>query len=264
MAILTNSRGESGIGTWTIIVKDTHVNEMRGRFLDWRLNLWGECIDPSIQELHPLPDEHDDDHEAADVPVSTTSIVPAPPQTELPATPSDHIDRPVNAKPSDSAAETISTDIPTSTNTPTSGTPSTTTSTPTPTHTPSESFLPSFFPTFGVSKKTQIWIYGSIGLIVGFCCALGVYYYVQRKKRLRNNPRDDYEFEVLDDHDDDTGGMNGNAGGRRGKRRAGELYDAFAGESDEELFSDVEEEPYRDAPHHGERLEDSADPKIDT
>jgi kexin len=124
--------------------------------------------------------------------------------------------------------------------------------------------LPSFFPTFGVSKKTQIWIYGSIGLIVVFCGALGVYYYVQRKKRLRNNPRDDYEFEVLDDHDDDTGGMNGHAGGRRAKRRGGELYDAFAGESDEELFSNADEEPYRDTPLHRESRENGADQKIDT
>jgi kexin len=229
---------------------------MKGRFLDWRLNLWGECIDPAIQALHPLPDEHDDDHEVADVPVSTTSIVPAPPQTDLPATPSDHIDRPVNAKPSNQADETTPINTPTSVATPTP------TSAPTPTHTPSESFLPSFFPTFGYSKRTQIWIYGSVGLIVVFCCALGVYFYVQRKKRLRNNPRDDYEFEVLDDHDDDSG-MNGHASGKKAKRRAGELYDAFAGESDEEVFSDVEEEPYRDAPHHGERLEHSTDPKIE-
>ena len=226
---------------------------MKGRFLDWRLNLWGECVDASIQELHPLPDEHDDEHEVADVPVHTTSIVPAPPQTDLPATPSDHIDRPVNAKPSTSTS-----------NAPTSVATSTPTNVPTPTHKPSESFLPSFFPTFGVSKRTQIWIYGSLGLIVAFCCALGVYFYVQRKKRLRNIPRDDYEFEVLDDHDDDTGGMNGHAGGRKVKRRAGELYDAFAGESDEEVFSDVGDEPYKDAPHHGANLDHTADPKADS
>jgi kexin len=230
---------------------------MTGKFLDWRLNLWGECIDPSIQELHPLPDEHDDDHEVAEVPVSTTSLLPTPSQTDLPATPSDHIDRPINAKPSNQASATTSIDTPTSVAT------STPTTSPTPTHTPSESFLPSFFPTFGVSKRTQIWIYGSFGLIAVFCCALGVYFFVQRKKRLRNNPRDDYEFEALDDHDDDGGGgMNGHAGGKRAKRRAGELYDAFAGESDEEVFSDVEEEPYTDAPHRGERLEQSEDPQI--
>ena len=259
IGVLTVIRGESGLGTWTIIVKDSHVNEMKGRFLDWRLNLWGECIDASIQELHPLPDEHDDDHEVADVPVHTTSITPTPPQTDLPATPSDHIDRPVNAKPSNAASETI----PTST-IPTSLTTSTPTIVPTPTHTPSESFLPSFFPTFGVSKRTQTWIYGSFGLIVVFCCALGVYFYVQRKKRLRNNPRDDYEFEVLDDHDDDTSGMNGNAGGRKAKRRAGELYDAFAGESDEEVFSDVEDEPYKDTPHHGKKLDQAGAPQVDS
>ena len=190
------------------------------------------------------------------MPVHTTSIPPSS-QTDLPATPSDHIDRPVNSKPGNPAPETTSTSTSIS---PTS----TPTAVPTPTHTPSESFLPSFFPTFGVSKRTQIWIYGSFGLIVTFCCALGVYFYVQRKKRQRNNPHDDYEFEVLDDHDDDTGGMNGHTGGRKAKRRAGELYDAFAGESDEEVFSDVEDEPYKDAPRRGGELDQATDPKVDS
>lgn len=241
-----------------MIAKDTNVNDMKGEFLDWRLNLWGECIDASAQVLHPLPDEHEDDHEIVSTPVSTTSIDPGPPQTDLPATPSDHIDRPVNDKPAETPV-TSNTDPGAS---PTSTDPSSPTTEPTPTHTPSDSFLPSFFPTFGVSKRTQIWIYGSIVLIVIFCCALGVYFYVQRKKRLRNNPRDDYEFEVLDDDEDDAGGMNGHAGGKKAKRRAGELYDAFAGESDEELFSGDEEGPYRDAPHGGGPTEQIKEPKI--
>ena len=71
---------------------------------------------------------------------------------------------------------------------------------------------------------------------------------MQRRKRLRNSPRDDYEFEVLDNQED-GGGTNGPASGKMAKRRAGELYDAFAGESDEELFSsDDEDEMYRDVP----------------
>ena len=45
---------------------------------------------------------------------------------------------------------------------------------------------------------------------------------------------------MLDDAELD-GGANGTANGKRVKRRAGELYDAFAGESDEELLSDEEE-----------------------
>lgn len=62
--------------------------------------------------------------------------------------------------------------------------------------------------------------------------------------------RDSYEFEVLDDVDDreDTG-MLGAAGGRKKRtKRGGELYDAFAGESDEDLLSDEDgdEGPYRD------------------
>ncbi|SLM38701.1 hypothetical protein LPUS_08994 [Lasallia pustulata] len=51
---------------------------------------------------------------------------------------------------------------------------------------------------------------------------------------------------MLDDADLD-GDVNGAANGRRIKRRAGELYDAFAGGSDEELLSEEEVEPeYKD------------------
>ncbi len=68
---------------------------------------------------------------------------------------------------------------------------------------------------------------------------------MQRRKRIRNSVRDDYEFEMLEEQDGGAG-INGGATGKMGKRRAGELYDAFAGESDEdmEMFSDGEE--YRD------------------
>ncbi|RMD39928.1 hypothetical protein DV735_g5208, partial [Chaetothyriales sp. CBS 134920] len=84
--------GEPGIGTWTVVVKDTIDNEHTGRFIDWRLSLWGECIDPSQQELIPLPEEYDDDHETATASVATTSIDPATVSTSLPGQPSDHID----------------------------------------------------------------------------------------------------------------------------------------------------------------------------
>jgi kexin len=122
-----------------------------------------------------------------------------------------------------------------------------------PTETASSSFLPSFLPTFGATPHTQVWIYASIVLILIFCIALGVYFYVQRRNRLRNNPHDDYEFEIIDDEDDAQAPL----AGRRGRRRrGGELYNAFAEESDEELLSDNdddddEEGPFRD--HLGEK-----------
>ncbi|KAI9375980.1 peptidase S8/S53 domain-containing protein [Aspergillus egyptiacus] len=210
--------GESGVGTWTVIVKDSTVNDDVGDFTDWRLNLWGEAADASKQELHPLPDEHDDDHTIEDSIVVTTSVNPAPTPTNTPE-PSHTVERPVNIKP-----------------TPTDSTP-----TPTPTAA-SDSFLPSFFPTFGASKRTQVWIYSAIGLIIAFCIGLGIYFQIQRRRRLRND-RDDYEFEMIED-EDESKAMNGSSIRRRG----GELYNAFAGESDEEpLFSDEDDdEPYRD------------------
>jgi kexin len=240
--VLTRFRGERSVGNWTVIVKDTNVNDNTGVFTDWRLNIWGECIDASTQMLHPLPEEHDDDHVFEDAPVQTTSIERPTQTSELPANPTDHIDRPVNAKP-------------------TTTEPSSTSSTPTSSPAPSpDSFLPSYFPTFGVSRKSQIWIYGAASLILVFGISLATYAFIQRRKRLRNNPRDEYEFEMLADGEGEDG-ANGHANGVAGKkgktRRAGELYDAFAGESDEEfsddaVFSDSEREgPYTDRPERG-------------
>lgn len=55
-----------------------------------------------------------------------------------------------------------------------------------------------------------------------------------RRKRLRNNPRDEWEFDLL--QEDEAEGLNGAGKINRkgGKRRAGELYDAFAAGSDDE------------------------------
>lgn len=70
-----------------------------------------------------------------------------------------------------------------------------------------------------------------------------MYFNVQRHRRIRDNPRDDYDFEVIED-EDELHAMTGLSG--RTQRRGGELYNAFAGESDEGMFSDDDAEPYRD------------------
>lgn len=53
---------------------------------------------------------------------------------------------------------------------------------------------------------------------------------------------------MVNDQDVDGAGEPLNGEGGRRKRRGGELYDAFAGESDEEIFSDAEAEQYKDDP----------------
>ncbi|KAL8762071.1 MAG: hypothetical protein Q9184_001879 [Pyrenodesmia sp. 2 TL-2023] len=241
--------GETGIGKWSVVVKDTVVNEDNGTFIDWKLTLWGECIDPSKQDLLPMPTEHDDDdHDVISAVVSTATVAPGAEETGELANPTDHITRPVNVKPTGApgkpvAGSTIST-ASTSTSAPTTAT---STSSPSATAASTEQFLPHYFPTFGVSKRTQIWIYGAVAIIALFCASLGTYLFVQRRKRLRNS-RDAYEFDVLGDADAGTG-LTGTSNGRRPRRRAGELYDAFAGESDEEELlsdSDVDEKLYRD------------------
>lgn len=230
--------GEAGIGKWTVVVKDVKPSDSKkGIFTDWKLRLWGECIDASKAKLLPIPTVHDDDdHDKIDDhPAHTTSITlpsgTAPTMTSLPE---DHPDRPVNQKPSETTANGSQT-----------GTASATS-----TAVPGENFLPNPFPTFGVSKRTQIWIYGALGLIIAFIAGLGAYLFVARRKRMKDS-RDAYEFEVLDgDEDrDDAGLLAGAAGGRKKRaKRGGELYDAFAGESDEDLLSDDEgsEGSYRD------------------
>lgn len=216
-------------------------------FDDWRLTLWGSSIDAASQQLHPLPDEHDDDHNIEDAPYATVSIKPHT-KTTPPTSATDHADRPINEKPSEKPSEAAA--QPTASVVPPTPIeeeekPASTVST-VPTPVASHGFLPSFLPTFGTKPHTQIWIYASVSLILVFCIGLGVYFQVQRRKRLRNNPHDDYEFEIIDEDDDDAEAPLAGRSGRR--RRGGELYNAFAEESDEELLSEDEEGLYKDHP----------------
>lgn len=219
-------RGESGVGTWTIVIRDTQVDDHKGTFIDWHLKLWGESIDPSKATLLRMPtDEDDADHDVtttATPTAITTSLPPHPDATNTAITtslPDDHPERPV--KPS-----TTNTD---------SGSSAASTQSAAAETTTESSWLPSFLPTFGVSSRTQAWIYGALGLIITFCVGLGAWLWLVRRKRLRNNPRDNYEFEPL--NPDESTGLDGSHE-KGAKRRGGELYDAFAGGSDDEGFND--------------------------
>lgn len=209
-----------------------------------------------------MPTEHDDDdHDATTTMAATTTSIDVGSSATATTTtiPSDHPDRPVNEKPSETTDELMG---PTLTADPVSSATATDTAAASATGTAgskSDHFLPSFFPTFGVSKRTQIWIYGAVTIIVLFCAGLGAYFYLARRKRLRTNAREHYEFEVLNDAEDREA-MLGGADGARGKRRAGELYDAFAGESDEEIFSG-DEKDYRDEEEDDD--EEARDGRVD-
>lgn len=267
--VLIVFRGEPGTGNWTLVVKDTVENDHSGNFTDWRITLWGESIDPAKAKPHPMPNDHDDDdHDVVSAIVGTTTLPPSSTSTSATSKPSDHIDRPVIDKPSAVTSTTLSgspatsaTELTASTAQATTSTSSTSTeaSTASATSTP-DTFLPSYFPTFGVSKTTQIWVVGATSVILLFCIGLGVSFCVLRRRRARTN-RVDYDFEMLDDADA-SAALTGTTEGRRTRRRAGELYDAFAGESDEELLSEAESEPepeYRDEKTEptGEKLDDS-------
>ena len=213
------------------------------------MRLWGESIDASKAQLFPMPTEFDDLHDEDDDQVATTipaivstASISVASSTTLAPNPTDHIDRPVNSKPANEGIA-VSTTAPVSTTAATGTATSTASSSESPA---SDSFL-SYFPNFGVSARTQIWIYGAIAAILIFCIALGIFCCVWRKRRTRSK-MGDYEFEMVNDDDVDGAGEPLNGEGGRRKRRGGELYDAFAGESDEEIFSDAEEEGYRDEP----------------
>jgi kexin len=255
-----DSRGESGVGTWTVIVKDTEVNDKSGTFIDWHLKLWGEAKDPKIATLLPMPSEADDKHnqiETTTIAATITSITTRPTDSPSTTTPTNHPDRPV--KPTGLPEDGTSSP----TTSPTSTAPSQATAT-------ESSWLPSFFPTFGVSARTQIWIYGSLALIAIFCSGLGIYFYLARRRRLRNISRDNYEFDLVADEEAEgltQGGVPGE-NGRRTKRRAGELYDAFAAgsEDEEDGFSGDEGKVYRDddgAQHVIGDDEDDESPELD-
>lgn len=202
------------------------MNDRKGTFVDWHLKLWGESIDASKAIPLPMPTEDDDDdHDATTTatPIAiTTSLPPHPDATNtaiFTSLPDDHPERPVKPSNTNGASES----------------PATSTQPAAAETTTGSSWLPSFLPTFGVSSRTQAWIYGALGLIVTFCAGLGAWLWVMRRRRLRNNPRDNYEFEPLNP-DEATGLNSGREKGTR--RRGGELYDAFAGGSDDEEFED--------------------------
>ena len=106
--LTTQNRGETGVGKWTIIVKDTKVNDFTGKFIDWHLKLWGESKDASKAKLLPMPNEEDDNDHAiiatTTVAAITTTLPPQPSGTNTAEiTPSHQPDRPVNSKPSSSS-----------------------------------------------------------------------------------------------------------------------------------------------------------------
>ncbi|PBP22463.1 subtilase [Diplocarpon rosae] len=150
--------GESGVGTWTVLLKDTVENEHNGTFVDWHLKLWGESIDASKAVLLPMPTEHDDDNHTEIIATTTIAGTTAA-ITPLPTSTDPLLVIPTKPKPTTSGSLTSPTTSPT----------------PSATDSASSGWLPSFFPTFGVSSKTQIWIYGAAALILIFCSGLGVY-----------------------------------------------------------------------------------------
>lgn len=169
-----------------------------------------------------MPTEEDDkDHASVpttSLPAATTSIThPAQPtDTQSITIPSDHPNRPtkVGGTPTETGA-------PTATGEPPAGT-------------TSPSNWVSWLPSFG---KAGVWVYGAIALIAVFCSALGIWFYI--RKRRNSTPRDNYEFELV--NEDETEGLNGEK-----RTRGRELYDAFAGDEEDDDDDDDDSSEYHD------------------
>lgn len=207
------------------------VNEFSGTFTDWHLKLWGECKDPAKATLLPMPTDDDDKGhtgtETTTLPASTPTPPAAPitPPKPITTNPADHPDRPVNGKPPANGSDYPSTWL-------------------------------SFLPSFGMSARTQAWFYGSLALIGFFCIGLGIYMYIAHRRRKLMENREEYQFELLDEDVAMLAGREKGAGGGRGKQarrtRGGELYDAFAGGSDDET-----EEDFADAAGYRDRVDEN-------
>jgi kexin len=231
---LVTLRGEDGVGTWSVIVRDTVTNEHVGTLVDWHLKLWGESIDADKAVLLPMPDEtDDDDHSLTATTTATASTHKAPVPTH-PTTTSTATEvtngpaRPTKVKPSagSGTAEAAA---------------SATTSAPAAEESGSStSFM-------GRVRATPMWIWGAAGLIGVFGVTIGVYIWrARRAARAADVARDSYEFELLNEDAEKNGGAGAGGDGRR-RPRGGELYDAFADGSDDddieaELLSDEESE----------------------
>jgi len=227
---------------------------MTGELVDWQLSLWGECIDEDKAVLHPLPGDsmnatHPIPHPFTSTASVGTTSLPTSLTSQTPAQkPSEHVDRPTVAKPTTTGQSGTNGSKPGDTNTviddSKAGTGDSEASTDRPL------FIPSFLPTFGVSGKTQVWIYGAFTIIIMFVAGVAIYLCVQKRKRKASN--NDYEFAVLEDEEDGAGMAGGSSsratGAGAGRRRAKDLYDAFgASDDDGDIFSDDDDDDYKNA-----------------
>jgi kexin len=79
MASQLTGRGENPVGTWSIIVTDRNNPEKTGRFVSWSLQLWGECVDPSLAtQWQPAEEGQPDQEEIGSPTVPGTQKKPKP------------------------------------------------------------------------------------------------------------------------------------------------------------------------------------------
>lgn len=232
-----NIRGESGLGKWTLIVQDTEFNKDVGTFIDWRLQLWGESIDPHKAKALPMPEETDNNHHDQFVIATTISATYTPKPTALCSSAGDPADHPYNLVDTNSSSLRVEGTSHTATST-ISASASTLNTRPD----VSEGFTSSF-PVFDLSSYTQGWIFGFIGVFILICAGLGVCFYIVCLKPLRNQTYDVYKFKTLQDESAKDLTSEGSPSLGKGKRRADELYDTFSvGSNDEnDEFSDEED-----------------------
>lgn len=199
--------GESGVGEWTLIVRDTQSGRNTGRWLNWQIKLWGESIDASRAVKLPLPGSEDEGKDKNNLPTATAPVEHVS-LTSMPTshTPTEtHPSRPINSKPAE----------------------------PKPADKGAPAYIPSWFPTLGVTGSSVYWVYGSIAAIVVFVASIVGYMCVRRRRQKRREAFDEYEFAALDGEDEED---------TRRKPRGRDLYDAFHGDDGEDGYNAADDE----------------------
>lgn len=243
---LALSRGESGIGTWSLKVNDQGNPDNTGNFLGWSLMFWGESIDASKTKLYELP--------AAIKPIPTHSPT-ATSAMEESTSKTKVLTKPTNHLPGDHGTADGEAHKPSF--------PQQDAANPSTSTTVDEGY----FTHITDLLKSSRWLFGVMAVVIIFAGGIGFYFWRRRHRR-----KSTAEYAVVPG---ETMGMSAleRGGTRSGGARSKELYDAFGEVSDEEdegaalvgrqpegfhsgFLKDDEdgtEKPYRDHPDDNEQ-----------
>ncbi|EIW66475.1 kexin [Tremella mesenterica] len=236
---------ENPIGTWTIRVHDQGYADRTGRFIAWSLQLWGECVDPSLARLWAPAEEGEADEEETGSEEATATLSQKPKPTEH--LPGDHgeasgeADKPGLASPTPVPGEDI-----------------------TPPSDEEEHLDEGWFSGIESLGRSSTWIAGAGMIIILLGSGVGMFFFFRSRRRknlfgLANDGEGARGVYVPVGEDVPMGLL-----GRLRKKGKGtkELYDAFGDEESEEDEDEEEDERTR-LRYHDDFLGDDDPPRME-